>query len=261
MPTSITRSKGVAMMLYGVPGVGKTRLIGTSDSALIIRPPTDHTDSIEDPAGIEEQVVRDWDDMESIKRELHQGLHEKYKWAWLDSISLFQEYGLGDLFAVAVAGKPSRAQFGPDQPEYGTNFWRLAEWVRGMVGLADEGLLHFGMTGHPMEKFNPVTKEDVWLPYLQGKNMSEKICGYCTIVAYLQRVEVEGKAQRQLLSDAPGHIGVDKFDCFPELQSGRHGILDPTMDKIEKAIQSKRPAQARRAKPRAGRRRRAKAAA
>ena len=52
------------MLIYGDPGAGKTRLIGTHEgSTLILRPPTDHTDSILPTSQAEEWVMSDWHDL------------------------------------------------------------------------------------------------------------------------------------------------------------------------------------------------------
>lgn len=243
-PQPLSAMKGVAMMVYGIPGAGKTRLIGTGESTLIIHPPTDHTDSIQLPADVEEVVVEDWSKMLEVFQWVYGEAHEQYNWIWLDSISLFQEHGLDDVFADAIARKPERAQFGPDKGEYGINMNRLAKWVRDMVALAKVGQINFGITAHPFEWWDPTKEEDVWAPYVQGKNMSPRICGYMNIVAMLQVNERDGEdPQRVLTTDAPGFVGKDQFDCFPQLKSGRHGIIDPTMPKIESAIKSaRRPA-------------------
>src|SRR2546421_12773018 len=66
------RSKKISMCVFGEPGIGKTVLVGTCgdlppipgrgrDKAkvLILRPPVDHTDSI-DRDDIDEWVLNDW---------------------------------------------------------------------------------------------------------------------------------------------------------------------------------------------------------
>lgn len=234
------------MMVYGVPGAGKTRLLGSGSRTLIIRPPTDHTDSIPDGADVQELVISDWSGMFETFAWLQQGAHKDFDWVWLDSISLMQDVLLADVMDDAIARRPDRAmnkggvqtpEFGPDQGEYKLNFDRINSWVRDMVGLAKSGSINFGITAHPFEWYDPVLEEDVWSPWVQGKNMSPKICGYMNIVAYLQEVrKKEEPIQRLLLTDAEGFVGKDQLQCFPELKSGRHGLVEPDMDKITKAI-------------------------
>lgn len=243
-PRPVTASRGVSVMIYGVPGAGKTRLIGTGPRTLILRPPTDHTDSIASGADVEELVVDDWASMFEVFQSLQQGELE-YEWVWLDSISLFQDHGLDDVFADAVARKPARAEYGPDKGEYGINMQRIGKLVRDMVGLASAGQFNFGLTAHPFEWWDPIQETDVWAPWIQGSNMSPKLCGYMNIVAVLQEVrrrdsDGDQPSQRLLLVDAPGHVGKDQLGCFPALKSGRHGFIDPTMGDVIEAIEASR---------------------
>lgn len=244
VPQSLSRGKCVCMLLFGLPGVGKTRFIGTGDSTLIIRPPTDHTDSIELPANVEELVVRDWTDTFEVFQWGQQGGFKKYEWTWLDSISLFEDMGLDDVFADAVARKESRRAFGPDKGEYGINRSRLGKWIRDMVGLAEFGVTNFGVVANVMQWWDPVKQEDIWMPLVGSaqSSMAVKMCGYMNIVAYLQKAQVGQVQQRQLLVDAKGFAGKDQYNCFPELKSGRHGFTNPSMSDITEAIGAARKA-------------------
>lgn len=269
-PRPLQRGKGTSMLVFGVPGAGKTRLIGSGGRPLILRPPVDHTDSIELPSDAMEMVIEDWAGMLEAFQFIQQGGHEDFDWVWLDSISLFQDMGLDDIMADAIARKPARAierggqkipEFGPDQGEYKTNFDRIAKWVRDMAGLADAGLINFGLTAHPFEWYDPVAEEDLWAPWVQGRGMSPKICGYMNVVAYLREVrKKDGGSVRVLMTDAEGFVGKDQYDAFPELNNGSHGIVDPTMPKIMKAIKDARGDGAASTKKSAPKRRRKKAA-
>ena len=129
---------------------------------------------------------------------------------------------------------------------------RLQKWVRDMVGLANDGKLNFGITAHPFEWWDPVREEDVWAPYVQGKNMSPKICGYMNLVAYYAVVRREGKPpSRVLYTDADGFVGKDQYNAFPELKSGKHGLVNPTLADLEQAIKkAKKPQPSRRRRTR-----------
>ena len=225
-------STKVCFMLYGPPGSGKTRLIGENPSTLILRPPTDHTDSIR-TVGADEWVLNDWADM----GEAHEYCRHNptdYNWVWFDSISLFQDSGLDDIWDGVVAAKPHRAEYGVDKGEYGRNMWRLGQWVRHMVGIQG---FNFGITAHPAELEHPITGKLKFQPWIQGKNMSTKIQGYMNIVAYLEVVEQDG-AERRVLRTAGTHAyeAKDQFDLFP---NGR--LVDPTMAKITSALKTARP--------------------
>lgn len=240
-PQSLDRSKGIAMMVYGIPGSEKTRLLG-SGKTLIIRPPSEHTDSIDLPTNCSEVVVQDWSDMFELFREIQQGMHRDYDWFGLDSITLAQEILLEDVLGDAIARKPTRAiqkggimipEHGADQGEYKVNMDRLSKWTRDMVALAKEGKFHFAMTAYPIEYWDPDIEKEVWAPDVRGKNMIKKICGYMNTVAYLKKSKEKGEVL--LTVDKDGFIGKDQFNMFPKLKSGRHGLINPTLDDIEEA--------------------------
>lgn len=246
-PQKLTVGKCTTMMVYGVPGAGKTRLLGSGKRTLILRPPEDHTDSIEAGADCEELVLEDWSGMFETFSWLQQGAHKDYDWVWLDSISLMQDRLLEDVLVDMMIRRPDLAmdkggvkvpEFGADKGEYKINFDRIAKWVRDMTGIAKAGAFNFGITAHPFEWYDPVREEEVWAPWIQGKNMSPKISGYMNIIAFLQerKGDEDKPGQRILMIDAPGFVGKDQLDCIPELKSGRHGIIEPTMAKLEKAI-------------------------
>lgn len=217
----------VNMLIFGRSGIGKTRLIGGGPNTLIVHPPTDHLDSIRS-GDAKEKVVNDWDDMTEVYEYLRHGGNANHDWVWLDSISLFQDTGLDDIWEGVIADKPHRAKHGADKGEYGINMQRLARWVRHMVAL--EGF-NFGITAHQAD-LNDEDDNALLMPYVQGKNMSNKICGYMNVVAYLEMV----KGKRVLRTTATDrYYAKDQYDAFP---NGR--LVEPTMAKIIKAIEASR---------------------
>jgi hypothetical protein len=219
------------LFLYGPPGCGKTRLVGSGGGGtLIVRPYTDHTDSVRTP-GVEEWEVKDWAEMFNVHEFLRHEGAKHYNWVWLDSISLFQDAGLDDIWDGVTAKYPHRKEYSLDKGEYGINMWRLQSWVRDIVGIQG---LNFGITAHPEYLENPITGKTKLMPYVQGKNMSTKIQGYCNIVAYLEVViDKNTKEPRRVLRfrGTEDYEAKDQYDAFP---SGR--LVDPTMPKIEEAI-------------------------
>lgn len=237
-PKKLTRSKKLNILVFAEPGWGKTRLAGTSPGdVLILRPPTDHTDAIldEDRDRIREWVLKDWDDIwESMEHLRHEG--EKYDWVWVDNISLLQDFGLDDIWDTVIREKPARKRYGLDKQEYGINFFRLGQYLRHIVGA---GEFNFGMTAHPaMLPANSDQEdeeaEEKLMPWIQGKNMSPKFCGYMNMVAY---GDLTKKGTRKLLFNATSRsYGKDQFDAFPD------PLLNPTMPKILSGIKKARPA-------------------
>lgn len=229
-----TKAKGAAVLLYGIPGIGKTTLIGTGGAGtFIMRPPDDHTHPIEG-SGVDEVVVHSWDEVDGVWRWIQQGGYKEYEWFWVDSLSLLQDVGLKDLYDKAVERNSNRAEYGLDKSEYGINQFRITSFIRNMVGLADEGKINFGVVCHTMEWWNPMANEQYWAPNIQGREglMMQKICGMMNTVAYYYTVEKNGKTTRVLRTKQ-----VEGQNIFVKDQLGfgtKGRILNPTMADINK---------------------------
>lgn len=241
-PVKPNPDEGACLLVYGLPGAGKTTLAGQCENGIIMRPPADSTGSIRHPApGLREVIAEDHNHLAEALRKLQQREWE-CDWFWFDTISLWEDYGLDDVFDAAVLRKSSRAEFGPDKGEYGVNRSRMWTWLRNMVGLSKAGYFNFGITAHVMDWQNPVTGKTLWTPAFGSAKTtaSSKLCAYMNIVAYLSKSE---KGTRMLRIDDDGFVGKDEYDCFPEMKSGKHGFTNPTMEDIQAAIASvKKPA-------------------
>jgi hypothetical protein len=217
---------------------------------LIIRPPTDHTDSIQTPENVREIVIANWSDELEAFQYVHQEGWKEFDWVWIDSLSGWQDFGLRDALADAVARKPARGiekggimipELGPDKGEYLVNFTRITNMIQDFCGLAAEGKINFGITCHPSDWYNPVTEETVLAPWVQGKGMIPKICGYMNVITYMQEVQRDKKPpQLQLLANAPGFYGKDQYHAFPTLKSGKRGLIDPTMPQVMELFEAQR---------------------
>lgn len=279
-PQPLSVGRGVSMLLVGMPGVGKTPFIASGANSCIIHPPADNMDSVPKDAPVKEIVVSNWKDMFETLAWANQLPSEESpdKWVWLDSISVWQDYGVEDLLKDAIERKPARAvakgsteyevmdsvqslyvspegkimvpEFDADVPEYGINMKRIARWVRDMHGFAKEGKFNFGITAHPFEWFDPIDEEDMLAPWIQGKGMVTRICGYMNIIAYLQEVKQEGETtQKILFTKTPGFYGKDQFDCLPETKSGKRGLIDPTMAEFDELLAKARSGGRRKMSP------------
>jgi len=237
------RSKHARICIYGDPGVGKTRTIGTSPGrVLIIRPPTDHTDAIlpADRNRFEEAVLDDWDGMNEMLEFLrHEG--DQYDWVWLDSVSLMQDHLLDDIWETVVAEKPHRARYGLDKQEYGINFHRLGIWLRHVVGPDN---FNFGFTAHTamlLPSEDP-EEEKKLMPWVQGKNMSPKFCGYMNQVLFMEVAKIGNKDDQRVLRThaTDRYYAKDQFDM-----SDSHRVVLPekgagAMEKVIKLIEKGR---------------------
>lgn len=244
------------MMLFGMFSVGKTVFLGTTPGrVLIIRPPVDHTQSIPNPRPeMEEWIVHDWDEMREAHEYLRMEGYKEYDWVWLDSISLWQDVGLDDIWTATKERNPSRdnKHSGKDKGEYGRNMDRLSEWVRATVGL---DAFNFGITAHPTEKLNDPFGQRKMMPWVQGKGMSTGICGMMTLVAYYEVVFGEEGAYRLLHTETTSEF-------YAKNQYAKPGnpwlpLKNPDMpfllSKIESSRNAKKPtAVANRRRRRAG---------
>lgn len=232
--------KKVKMLIYGIGGAGKTRLIGsTPGRTLIIRPPTDHTTSIDNKmpgAVIEEWEVDNWSTMNEVLEFCRHEGGRHYDWIWVDSVSLLQDHLIDDVWEDTIARKPERAKYGMDKSEYGINMSRLSKWCRDFIAVDSVNL---GLTCHPFEttvegggEFGVVEEGDpIIMPWIQGRNMSMKFCGYMNAVFYL-RVTLAGKKNvRELITDIlPREHGAaiyGKNQLFPG-----ETLINPTMKNI-----------------------------
>jgi hypothetical protein len=237
--------------MHGDAGVGKTSLIGTAGQdfrVLIMRPPTDHTDPIVG-SGCNEVIVRDWEDTwEVLEQVKHEGKNICDIFA-IDSISLLQDVGLDDVYsgvldAKGPPGDPARKyreRFGPDKGEYRVNMWRLEQFIRYMVGAAD---FHIIVTAHSFWRTEDDGTEKLW-PWIQGKNMPNKIAGMMNLVTYMEvrerEIRGEKRESRILHTNAsPSWIAKCQFKDKPGGKSvfadNGHKIVNPTIPGIMETI-------------------------
>lgn len=227
----------IRLLVYAHPGRGKTVLAATSaelGKTLLIRSPVDHIPKMALATGCEQALVHDWDEMWELLEFLR---HEPdaYEWVWLDSISLWQDVGLDDVFQAAIERNEHRRKYGPDKGEYGINMGRLSEWVRFVVGANS---FHFGITAHPATMVDPVNDGLILMPWVQGKQMAEKMCGYMNMVCYMEvRLRKDQTRYRVLHSQATeDYYAKDQFDAF---EGGK--LVNPTMTKVVEAITASTP--------------------
>src|SRR5215831_14327058 len=238
----ISESKHTFFCVYGDPGCGKTTLAGSAGKGtLIVRPPIDHTDAIVG-SGADEWVVHSWDDMLEVQEfARHEGGSE-YDWIWLDSVSLWQDVGMDDIWQGVIAQKPHRLAAFYDRGEYRINMGRISEWVRYMIG---NDTFNFGMTAHPFWatfRENEGEGDDVTklMPWIQGKSMPQKLCGMMNLVAYMtvHKRKEGGQLYRKLsFHGTENFYAKDGLGAFP-----KGYVVNPNLPAIAAASDAARKA-------------------
>jgi hypothetical protein len=240
-------SGSIKLFIVADAGWGKTRLLGTSPGkVLFIRPPTDHVDSVQmkDRPRCSEWVATDWNDMEEIEDSLRMEGKKNWDWVHFDSISGYQDIGLDDLWDTIITENPRRKRFGLDKGDYGINMQRLGRWVRNVVALADQGNFNFGMTAWPKElepSPDDPERDAKLMPWVQGKNMSSKMCGYMNVIGF---GDFDDRHRRVLrFMETERYIARTQFDDVSgpgTFQGSNYQIVNPTMPKILDMIEKSR---------------------
>jgi hypothetical protein len=239
-------SRSIKILVCAASGWGKTRLAGTSrgpkGQSLFVRPPVDYVDSVlpEDRPFWSEWVATDWTQMEDCYEHLRHEGKEKYDWVWFDSVSAYQDIGLDDLWETIITEKPSRKRYGLDKGDYWINMQRLGRWIRDVATLSDTGAFNFGITAWPAE-LSPSPEDDEMpqklMPWVQGKNMAMKVCGYTNIVAF-GSITPKGTRQLQFMENdrVYAKCQFDGTDKPGSVKAMNYRMLRPTIPKIEDMV-------------------------
>jgi hypothetical protein len=241
---SAAELKHIFWMCYGDPGVEKTRrMVGKlPGNVLIVRPPTGHIDAMEpgDKSRMKQWVVRDWDDMTQAEEYLRER-GGKWDWVAVEDLSLLQDHLLDDELDTEIhqiSRNPNRKLFGPDEGVYGRNFYKLASWFRDIIGPDLFNLLVIcHVSSSPLASPDKDSEGDPihkMMPWIQGKNMSTKICGYMKMVTLM------GEDDKGLFLRTKSNQYYYAKDQFHIAPSGV--VRDPTSDKVVAMIDKRRAA-------------------
>lgn len=237
-PFSMTTS-GINFCLYADNGTGKTSLITTEPSTLVLQAdPGGTTTAASMGRAGRFKVIDGWQDLDDTEEYFRNGPGcKRYKWVWLDSVSLFQEIGLEQIMVDLIkSGKHHRHVWRPDKGEYGENMNRLKLFVRHMCGLP----VNFGFTAFPFRTEDEQTGEIQYLPWVQGRGMPNALCGMVDVIGYMRIIQKDGvDHQAVYFKKKDMYYAKDRFGALPP------AMLDPTIPKIESMIKARLAAQSK----------------
>jgi AAA domain len=178
--------------------------------------------------------IQTWDDMTDAFMYLANGGTSDFDWVWIDSFTGFQERGLDDIMDELVSVRSHRKKWLPDRGDYGANMNRLTLLLRDFRELP----INIGITCHVLRVEDEDDGTVTNMPYVQGKNMPEKVCAYFAVVAVMDKYEKDDKEVFRLRAGT-----VPKWYTKDRFRLGT--ILNPTLPKIMERVEAARSGVAR----------------
>lgn len=227
----------VNILVYGDPGIGKTRLAGSASlipemSPVLLIDVEGGTMSLADDfPDVDVVRVTTWDDMNSVYSELYDNPN-LYKTVILDSITEMQKFSMDEIMRDAVKKNPERDPEVPGMREWGINGEQIRLLVRAFRDLHMNVILT-ALSKEDKDERTGITKTK---PSLTGK-LKDEVAGFMDIVSYMykKRVKVEGSTERRLgtflLSEGTDqYVAKDRSGKLPSI------LEDPTMSTIYNSI-------------------------
>ena len=177
------------MMVYGLPGVGKTVFSATAPDPLIVRVESTGTLSLNNHPDLAAKVKTfEFVSVFQLETLLNQivdlpveKVHEVFgKTLVIDSFSELQKFDLDDIVAKASKADPTRNKYLPTGPDYNVN----TEHMRQIGTLLERIPMHVIVTCHVKEEKDEATGRLLVRPNLTPK-LAGTLAGKFDVVAYM----------------------------------------------------------------------------
>jgi len=234
-------------IIYGLPGVGKTRLCASADAVpqmrrvLLLDVDGGALSAKDLYPGVERVPITTWKQIVDVQRDLASGMDHGFQTVILDTGTEAQKYDQASVMAqaakIAADKGEVRDEAVPSFREWGITQDHFRHMVRGFRDLP----LNFLMTLHVKDQQNEMTGKVSKSPDLPGK-LARQIAGFFDVVLYMYVKEVADPTatpekpkpnieKRLLLSSASELIiAKDRSDKLPPI------IQDITMKSIYNTI-------------------------
>jgi hypothetical protein len=236
------RTDFVKMLVYGVPGVGKTYLAGTADDVEAMRPvlfidieggtktikqlhPNIDVIRVRDQFDEKGKMIKtSWEKLQDVYEELRRGV--TYKTIVVDSLTEAQKMAMYSVMMRTVQNDPSRDPDIPAQRDWG----KSGEMVRRMVRAFRDLDAHVIFTALEASVKDAKDGSVTITPSLPGK-LAFEISAFLDEVLYLYaRPQGEEIIRRVLTQPTGKNIAKDRSGHLPTT------LEDPTMSKIGEAV-------------------------